>query len=264
MAILLFLIALALFAVFVTLFIIFIIRKDRGHREPTGALFGALGFGVLAIIGAMIVELFVPQIQVLGDAKTHHVIAPLSQIIVGSLCVGLIEESFKSLPLALFIYKRRYFDELTDGIIYFGITAMTFGIIEDVFYTIDGGGGVGILRIIMSPYVHAGFAVLFGLALAYHKVLRKSWWLVALGFIGSVLVHALYDTMAFSGTLLGMLGVLILATILNVLVFYLFRKAQRGDEARGESTIGDNRFCRHCGKPNPGQLLYCSYCGKLS
>lgn len=255
------LIALTLFVLVIFLFIKFIIKKDRGHKEPLGALFIAMGFGFLAVILAFFLEdLFIPQAieEGLNAGKNIEMGFNLLQ---ASLMIGIVEEGVKAIPLALFIFKRKYFDELTDGVIYFGITALTFGMIENIAYGLSYGIGTGIFRIIFLPYLHAGFTILFGISLAYKKVLNKSWLVVIAGFASAVLVHAIYDYFAFTGGL-GMLVVLIITVGLNIMLFVLFKKAQKGDEARGQSSLGANNFCQFCGKPNPKNMLYCSFCGK--
>lgn len=256
-------IAFGLFAVTVYLFVLFILKRDRGHKEPAAAIFTAMGFGLLAVFMAGFIEAVVLPESV-SEVIAGGVQLSMPQLIGYALVIGLVEEAAKILPLALFLYRKRYFDELTDGVIYFGVAALTFGIAEDILYTLEYGGSVGIIRILLSPYVHAGFTILFGVALAQRKVLRKSWWLVVAGFGAAVMAHALYDTLAFSVDMFSRFGLIGFAVVLNALLFVLFRRAQRGDELRGQSTVGINKFCRHCGKPNPQRTLHCAYCGKLS
>ncbi len=258
-------IALLLFALAVYLFILFIVKRDRGNREPIEALFIAMGFGLAAVIAAFFLNHFLlpGDIDAIADPTSNQQFSSL-YILMISLGVGLIEETVKIVPLALFIYKKRYFNELTDGIIYFGIAALTFGIVEDISYMLNFGGGVGIFRILLSPYLHATFTILFGLALAYKKVLNKSWWLVFAGYLSAIVVHGLYDFFIFSRSPAGTILSLVIALFSSVVLFVLFRKAQIDDEKSGQSTKGINKFCRHCGKPNPKRLLYCSFCGKLS
>lgn len=257
-------ISLALFALAIYLFILFIVKRDKGQKEPTSALFAAMGFGFLALVGAMVLNEVLLPTEIIDKVAEGGVgnesVAKLFLVAIG---VGIIEESVKVLPFSFFVYKKRYFNELTDGIIYFGIIGLTFGIVEDIFYSLEFGGGVGVLRILISPYLHASFCILFGWTLIQKKLLNKSWWLVLGGFIAAVTAHGLFDFFAFLGGW-WLLVVLVITIALNILLFVLFRRAQITDAAYGKSAVGINKFCRHCGKPNPEQLLYCSYCGKHS
>lgn len=252
------------FALAIYLFIRFIIKRDHGHKEPLGALFGAVGFGLLAVFLASLANnLLVPDRIADGVATGTLHSLPISTLLPAAIGIGIIEESLKCLPLAFFIYKKRYFDELTDGVIYFGIVGLTFGIIEDIEYTISYGPTVGVVRILISPYLHAAFAVLFGICLVQRRVLKRSWLLVAGGLLAAIAAHAAFDFTAFVGG--WALWVMLAITFgLNVLLFVIFRKAQKADERRGASATGMNKFCRQCGKPNPERLLYCTFCGELS
>ena len=255
--------ALIAFSVAVYLFILFIVKRDRGSKEPITALFAAMGFGVLGVIAAgTLNNIFVPSavIDQIGSQEVGGV--PTWQLFTAALTVGLIEESVKAIPLAIYIYKKHYFNELTDGIIYFGIVGLTFGIIEDFMYAIEYGGGVGLMRIIMSPYLHAGFCAIFGMYFVQKKLLKRSWWIVVAAFIAAVLAHALFDFAAFTGTGWSVLALLVMTVVINVGLFVFFRRAQKIDEKMGNSAVGMNKFCRSCGRPNKDRHLYCLYCGK--
>jgi RsiW-degrading membrane proteinase PrsW (M82 family) len=259
------LIAFILFGVVIYLFILLIIKRDRGSKEPTGALMAAVGFGFLALaIAGVLNSILLPKEVMEGIGQESLKNVPTSTLFWSAMTVGLIEEAVKCLPLAFFIYKKRYFNELTDGVIYFGIVGLTFGIIEDIFYTIEFGGAVGLARVISAPYLHAGFTILFGICLIQRKLLKRSWLFVAGGFLLAVLAHGFYDFAAFSGTVLGMLFVILTALSLSLLIFAVFRHAQKIDELHGKSAVGINKFCRNCGRPNPERLLYCRFCGKHS
>lgn len=256
-------VALLAFALTVYLFILFIVKADRGSKEPVGALFGAMGFGILAVIAAgTLNEIFVPAevLDQLGSEDAGNV--SNATLLKAALIVGVIEESVKALPLAFFIYKKRYFNELTDGIIYFGIVGLTFGIIEDFSYSLMYGGEVGVMRVITSPYLHAGFCAIFGMYFVQKKLLNKSWLVVLFGYAVAVLAHAIFDFAAFTAGPVSLLVLLIITIVVNVSLFVFFKKAKRLDEARGMSAIGTNLFCRSCGKPNPERYLYCLWCGK--
>lgn len=256
-------VALLAFALIVYLFILFIVKADRGSKEPIGALFAAMGFGILAVIAASILnDIFVPT-EVLDQIGSQDAGSVSNGTLLGAaLTVGVIEESVKALPIAFFLYKKRYFNELTDGIIYFGIVGLTFGVIEDFSYSLDFGGGVGIMRVITSPYLHAGFCAIFGMYFVQKKLLQKSWLIVLFGYLAAILAHAIFDFAAFTAGPVSIIVLLIITVAVNTLLFVFFKKAKRLDEARGMSAIGTNLFCRNCGKANPDRYLYCLWCGK--
>lgn len=259
------LLVLLLFSAAVYLFILFIVKRDHGHKEPSGALFSAAGFGLGAVILAGYLNNIVVPEKILNSINTasRPNVSPAA-ILGATLCVGLIEEGLKNIPLALFIFRKRYFDEMTDGIIYFGLAGLSFGIVEDITYALNYGSGVGLTRIIMEPYLHSAFCILFGSLLIRYKLLSRNVALPVLGFAMAVAAHALFDFLGFTQNVLSGSLMALMAVGLNITLFVMFRRSQIIDEKHGQSTIGENKFCRHCGRPNPGQLLYCSYCGKLS
>jgi RsiW-degrading membrane proteinase PrsW (M82 family) len=179
-----------------------------------------------------------------------------------SLLVGLIEEGTKSLPLAFLIYSRKYFNKITDGIVYFGIAGMIFGLIENIEYSLTLGEAAGIGKVITGPYVHAGFAVLIGWTLARQKVLHRGWWLVIAGFIASLGLHGLYDFGLIYGSGWTVLMSLAITLAININIFILLKDAQKEDGKLGLAAVGVNYYCRNCGAPNPERFLYCLQCGK--
>ncbi|HUC87044.1 MAG TPA: PrsW family glutamic-type intramembrane protease, partial [Candidatus Saccharimonadales bacterium] len=227
-------------------------HHDRGPKEPVGALRLAGVLGAVAVVIGVVVEGWVLSP---GFASGNHSNLPLGVIAVDCLLVGLIEESAKALPLTAFIYRRGYFNELTDGIIYYGISGTVFGLLEDIGYTLIFGPGIGIARIVSGPFMHAGLSSLFGFTVARRKVLKARWWTPVAGFLGAVGLHALYDGGLFFGQAAAVLLAVFVAFAVNVGIFILYDQATRADVRRGMSSVGENRYCRHCGQPNPQHNL---------
>jgi RsiW-degrading membrane proteinase PrsW (M82 family) len=226
------------------LFIRYLIQQNHGSKEPPKIIMLAIGLGVIAIV--------VIGPRQLSTAATLH----------NSLLVGLIEEGTKSLPLAFLIYSRKYFNKITDGIVYFGIAGMIFGLIENIEYSLTLGEAAGIGKVITGPYVHAGFAVLIGWTLARQKVLHRGWWLVIAGFIASLGLHGLYDFGLIYGSGWTVLMSLAITLAININIFILLKDAQKEDGKLGLAAVGVNYYCRNCGAPNPERFLYCLQCGK--
>jgi RsiW-degrading membrane proteinase PrsW (M82 family) len=233
-------------------------HHDRGPKEPPKALRLAGVLGAVGVVIGIVVEGKVISPELTANAHSH---LSLGAIVVNCLLVGVIEESAKALPLTAFIYGRGYFNELTDGIIYYGISGTVFGLLEDIGYTLTFGPGVGIVRIISGPFLHAGLSSLFGTTVIRHKLLKTSWLMPVLGFLSAVMLHALFDSALFYGQGLSVLLAVFVAFGVNVGIFILYDRATRADVRRGMSSVGENRYCRRCGQPNPQQNLYCIRCG---
>lgn len=248
-------------------FIRYLMRNDRGAKEPKSAIRAAIGFGLLALIivfpFTMLMTLF-PGLKELSEI-THEQIRSgdidITIVFLSMMLVGVIEESAKALPLALYIYKKPYFNEITDGVFYFGIVGITFSVIESIFYTLQYGAGVGIGRLILTPFLHTGFSMWFGYTLARYKLHTGGIHLVIIAFVSSMLLHGMYNFGMSSGMLGYFIFSLIIAIALNIGVFLLYRHAQDEDVSINIAS-NNNNFCRSCGKPNAKHTLFCESCGQ--
>ena len=225
--------------------------NDHGAKEPMRAIITAFIIGVAAaIVGALLEGWLVPELLNFNSGSFYSL-----------LKVGFIEEGVKFLPLAWLIYKKPYFNEVTDGVIYFGICGMGFGLLENLAYTHSSGFDVGIARIILVPFFHAATSGITGYYLAKAKVSHASLLKVFGVFLIFVFLHAAYDFGLSSGSdFYALISVFTTLTINGALIIY-YRQASLLDLRLGLSSDGHNAYCRHCGKSNPDHNLYCTYCG---
>lgn len=239
------------------MFIYWLLSSDRGPKEPKKLLILSGIFGALACVAAVILEvIFLPD----AITSTPDRLSTGS-LFGGSMLIGLIEEGCKSLPLVIALLVLRSIDEVTDGLIYFGIAGMTFGVIEDISYAFSLGAGAGIAKMVTGPFIHAGFCVLVGWALASAKIQKRTWLLPIIGFAAAVGFHGLYDFGLFYGHSWSILMSLAITVFININIFWLMRVAKRADARLGIAASGDNLYCRACGRPNPEHFLHCKYCG---
>jgi RsiW-degrading membrane proteinase PrsW (M82 family) len=210
----------------------FLISHDRGAKEPVSGLWTAVGFGALGAVMAAYAEGWLINSDNLISGM------PQGTIMTTALLVGLIEEACKFLPLALYIYKRPYFNEYTDGVIYFALAGLAFGLPENILYTLQYGKEAGIARLLLTPLFHAAVTGVVGFFLIKAKLEGKPAFYVVPAFLIAALLHGLYDFGLSSGSKVYAVG-----------------------EDRGKSAMGHNSFCRSCGQPNPQHYLYCVHCG---
>ena len=177
--------------------IVLFVKTDTGYKESIIMLWMAAGLGAIALNASQILEfLIIPQniIFALKDGS-----ATLMQNIFASSSIAVIEELAKFLPLMLLIKNRKFFNEMTDGVIYFAIAGQTFGLLEDIAYTMSSGTEAGLLRLIFTPFFHLATTGIIGYYLARHKIFKKPLWTVALSVIAMIVVHFVYDFGLFSG-----------------------------------------------------------------
>lgn len=235
--------------------------NDRGPKEPVNGLRIAAAFGVLAVLLAG----FVNEFTLPETVKLHLeglYTADNNSLVYAAIVVGVAEELLKFAPLAVFIYRKGYFNELTDGVVYFALAGIWFGAIESITYAANYGESVGLMRAVTMPFLHAGLTALAGVGLARTKFVTRSWFSTANWLVLAVGLHALYDWLLFVGSEHLAIAALGIAIGINLGLFKFFRVAQKWDERRGMSAVGANNFCRNCGMPNPDKNLFCTRCGK--
>lgn len=229
----------------------YFLKTDRGTKEPAGALWAAFGFGILGIGAAMWAELlFLPN----PDTKVS--VLPLFLI---ALAVGVIEESSKSVPLALFLRKKDYFNEHTDGIIYFAISGLTFGLVENLLYVFAYSNRLGtseltgVLRLVILFFFHAASAGIVGYYFAKAKVQHQNVMRAVVALLIMATFHGTYDFLFLYASSVArtaryltdgkaaliafaLVGGLIMSALLNTCLFLYYKRAREWDVSMGLAT----------------------------
>lgn len=233
----------------------FLTARDYGPKEPIGALWLAAGFGLLGGVAAALLESKIIPRDALLLGSAH------SQLLYAALGVGVIEELCKFLPLAIFLYPKRFFNEHTDGVIYFALAGLGFGLPENLLYTLQFGAQTGVGRVLLTPFFHAAITGVVGYWLAKQKLAGKRPLTITPILVVAMLTHSFYDYGMSAGVALYSVVSVAMALLLSIGLFYVFVRATELDQDQGLSIVGHNAFCRTCGKPNPEHHLYCTYCG---
>nr|WP_093617334.1 PrsW family intramembrane metalloprotease [Streptomyces indicus] len=152
---------------------------------------------------------------------------PSSADTLGATVVApVVEETVKAAAILLvFLFRRRHFKGLVDGVVIAGVTATGFAFTENILYlgnaygTDEATGTVGIgfdsvtaatffVRIVLSPFAHPLFTVLTGLGFGFaalaadrHRVRR-----VLLPFAGLLLAMGMHAAWNGSASYLGGIG----------------------------------------------------------
>ncbi len=177
---------------------------DRLEAEPARLLWFAFLWGALiSTLGALVLN----ELGVAFFAGRHA-----DPLVVGAVVVApLTEEFFKGLGvLLIFLFAKREFNGVTDGIVYAGIVAAGFAFVENIIYLgqmyLDAGPvglvGIFIMRCLVSPFAHPMFTVCIGLALGLvaHRRRFSSVWVVLVGFACAVFLHALFNYSAVAAS----------------------------------------------------------------
>jgi RsiW-degrading membrane proteinase PrsW (M82 family) len=188
---------------------------DRYDPEPAWILAGVLiwGAGAATFVAAIGNVVFSTAVQAFtGDEN-------LARLLTASISAPLLEEAVKGVAVLLvFLFLRREFDGVLDGIVYAGVVALGFAAVENVAYygrvvAKEGVPGlilVFVLRGLLGPFSHAVFTAMigvgFGLARQSHNTVVR-FAAPFFGYGGAVLLHFLWNTLAsLAGGLAGFLA----------------------------------------------------------
>jgi RsiW-degrading membrane proteinase PrsW (M82 family) len=204
---------------------------DRYDPEPAWILGGGFlwGAGVATFLAGIINTVFgVTMMSITGNPG-------LSRQLSASISAPIFEELLKGLAvLAIFLFFRREFDGILDGIVYAGVVALGFATVENVLYY--GGSlaknGFGMLvvtffvRGILAPFSHAVFTSMTGIgcgiARQTHNTALRLIMPVA-GYLGAIALHFLWNTIfIFAGQFTGFLLIYAVVWAPLFLIFFAF------------------------------------------
>lgn len=192
------------------LYLLPLIWLDRYDPEPIWLLGLAFAWGALvAVIVSFIIN------TIFGVAVGIAVSPEAGQAVGAVMSAPIFEEASKGIGLLiLLIFFRRYFDDVLDGIVYAGVIALGFATVENVLYygrAISEAGMAGlvvlfVMRGIMSPFAHVTFTAMTGIGCGIARESHSSAVKILmpiLGYIGAVVLHAIWNGMAVFGGLQG-------------------------------------------------------------
>ena len=172
---------------------------DRYEKEPLHLLLVTFVWGALpALAIALLAELAVGETAagLLGPGTETTIVAPV------------IEEVLKALVLiGLFVFARREFNGVLDGIIYGALVGFGFAMSENTLYFLkysDQLIAVWLLRAVLFGLNHAFFTSIVGIALGLVRYERRRW----VGYLAvpvalwlAIVAHALHNMSAQLGPL---------------------------------------------------------------
>jgi RsiW-degrading membrane proteinase PrsW (M82 family) len=178
---------------------------DRYEKEPALLLGGVFLWGAIVAAGAAFIVnsflglgiYFFTGSQAFTNLSTSSIIAPV------------IEETLKGIAcLLVFLYVRREFDSILDGIVYAAITAIGFAATENLYYIYTYGfhenGVSGILwmffvRVILVGWQHPFCTSFIGIGLATSRLNRNSLIKIIAPIIGlglAIFTHSVHNTIS--------------------------------------------------------------------
>lgn len=177
----------------VLVIIIYIYIKDKYEKESKRILLVTFLLGaILSIVITTILYLVSDKYIPLPD--DHSI---WQQFVKAFFVVALIEEFSKYIMVRYYAQPRKDFNEPYDGIIYAVMVSMGFAFVENIFYVIEGGMNVALLRAFTAIPAHASFAVIMGYYMGKAKFSNNPMKYNLIGLALAVLFHGAYDFFLF-------------------------------------------------------------------
>ena len=226
-------------------------RLDR--LRPSSRRWIALTFiyGIVSIVPAALVsEMLLPE-ESFGPEATLAAIS-ISMLFV----VGPVEEACKFLAIRLSVYRSLHFEETMDGLVYGAAASLGFASLENLFYVMEFGPEVMVIRAPFSTLAHMVFGSMWGCGLGLYRIGRGSW-VVWAGLVGAAVFHGLFNILLFSAV--PFLGLLLISAG-GIWTYQLFKWGQRISPFRYQRNIPLFN-CEGCGMLLRFHTERCPGCG---
>jgi len=239
----------------------YILVRDKYKREPMRLIGFTFLLGALGIIPATIIELL------LGFGNI---------LVTTFLSVAIVEETMKYLAVRAKAYNSSNFNEVMDGIVYGVAAGLGFATVENILYVLGFGTiSTALIRAFMSVPSHAAYGGIMGFYLGMAKPFRLTSKqherkLILTGLAVAIILHGLYDTIAFTlEGLAGLAGLLVMTAISWIVLLRLIKRALSLSPIRWGFTslypvtyeTYPNRFCTQCGFQRESGSRFCVNCG---
>lgn len=197
---------------------VFIYFKDRHEKEPVSLLLKCFFLGGISIVPAIVLETYMGPVLALENYWLHHFVHAF-------VVVGFSEEFSKYIFFRRYAYNRVEFNEPFDGIVYCVMISLGFAALENVFYVIEHGARIGVMRMFTAVPAHAANGVMMGYFAGLAKFnSNNEKTLLFTGMLVATFFHGAYDFCLFVNKIPVMaFG----ALVTLIVVIFLSRKAMR-------------------------------------
>ena len=177
----------------VAIVIFYIYMKDKYEKEPKRLMiYCFLLGGVVSIFITTILYMFFDFFVPLTNKYSV-----MQQFVRAFFIVGLSEEFSKYVIVRYYAQPKRAFNEPYDGIVYAVMVSMGFAAVENIFYVMEGGMSVAVLRAFTAVPAHATFGILMGYYMGKAKFSNNRVKYNLLGLLLAILFHGAYDFFLF-------------------------------------------------------------------
>lgn len=198
-------------------------QKRDPAPEPSRLLWKIFFIGFFSVLPAAAIELFFSPAVFWGQSRLQQLFAEAFVI------AGLVEEGLKLAVVWFFVYPRREFDEIGDGIVYTIAASMGFACFENIMYS-AGSPVIALIRGLTAVPLHAAASGIMGYYIGRSKFTGER--TVIKGLLMAVIIHGSYNFLLFLQNALSFL-ILPLLFLAGRRLLRLHRRAVEEDREAG-------------------------------
>ena len=221
------------------LIVIYIYKKDTVEKEPWNLIFKLLVFGAISCVPASFMESFIDS--AMPDYPEGSLPYALSMAFVSA---AFCEELCKYLFLRFGAWRHPAFGYRFDAIVYGVAVAAGFAILENVLYVMQGGFYTALMRGVMAVPLHCFCGVFMGIFFGAAKQAsvkgRSSAKYTLAALLVPMLIHGIYDTLAFLGNYIATIILLAFVLVLYIISIRAVRQYSRDDWMNGFYPEGEH------------------------
>ena len=201
-----------------------IYRKDSLRPEPLKQLYMAFFYGV----GSAFVSLVISVLLGLMGVLVVDLGSFSGAVSTALFSAAIPEEVAKLTMLWLVLRKNPYYDEYFDGIIYAACIGLGFAGAENILYLLKSEDWLmtGIIRGVTAVPAHFAMACAMGYFYSKRHFGDKKTLTMVCILAVPMLIHWLWDVLAFSGGIYPALSVVV-NILLVVLIYFLYKSTKR-------------------------------------
>ena len=221
-----------------------IYQKDSLRPEPLRMLIQAFRYGV----GSTFVTLVITQLLAMMGLFVYDLGSFAGAVGTALFAAALPEEMAKLLMLWLFLRKNPFYDEYFDGIVYAACVGLGFAGTENILYLVQSENwvGTGIVRGLTAVPAHCAIACAMGYFYSKRHFGDRSRLTAVCVLAVPVVIHWVYDSLAFSEGIFPALSV-----VINILFVLLIWRVYKGTMRR-IAELRQRDYARMAPPPLPG------------
>ncbi len=201
-----------------------IYKKDSARPEPLRLLIMAFFYG----IGSAFLSLLISTMMGFMGFLVYDLGSFAGAVSTALFAAALPEEVAKLTMLWLFLRKNPYYDEYLDGIVYAACVGLGFAGAENILYLLQSSDwvGTGIVRGLTAVPAHFAIACAMGYFYSKRHFGDKSTLTTACVLAVPIIIHWVYDALAFSEGIYPALSVLF-NVLFVLLIFRVYKSTMR-------------------------------------